>query len=207
MADEVFRRLLDELARIQFDGRVSYHFYNEPLLRRDLEKLVKQVSARLPDAFQVLFTNGEFLTDERYNSLLEAGIESFLITSHTLAAHPARPFQTVAFPNQIQLTNRGGTMINLPKAGPDIQSLRCYAPSEMLIVTVTGDVVLCYEDARREYIMGNILESALEDIWLSEEFVRIRQLVAEGRRAEATAICHLCSNQVHQIPGTSHIPT
>src|SRR6266550_3893060 len=57
MSDGVFGRAVDELARVGFAGRISYHLYNEPLLRTDLARLVAIVADRLPDALQVLNTN------------------------------------------------------------------------------------------------------------------------------------------------------
>jgi cyclic pyranopterin phosphate synthase len=206
MDEAVLERILDELARFSFTGRISYQFYNEPLIRRDLENVVRRVAQRLPHANQVIYTNGDLLTNERYKTLLNAGINHFKLTSHSLKPHPDRPFQEVLFPDDLELTNRGGVMVNLPKATPEVLNLPCFAPSEMLVITVTGDVVLCYEDAERRHTMGNILTSSLQDIWFSEEFVRIRDLVAEGSRAVASAICRQCTNQAHQIPGTSYIP-
>jgi 2-deoxy-scyllo-inosamine dehydrogenase (SAM-dependent) len=206
MNDRVLETALDKLARVNFAGRLSYHFYNEPLLRRDLERVVRKVAERLPNVYQVLYTNGDLLTDKRYKSLLEAGISYFKVTSHSLKSHPDRPFQEVLFPSDLELTNRGGIMSNLPKTTPDVTSLPCYAPSEMLIVTVTGDVLLCCDDARRRYVMGNIVEYSLEEIWLSEQFTRIRCLLSEGRRAEASDICRLCTSTLFQFPGTAQIP-
>jgi cyclic pyranopterin phosphate synthase len=206
MSDSVLDALLRELAAISFAGRISYHFYNEPLLRRDLEEVVRKVAARLPLAFQVLYTNGDMLTDERYETLLGAGINHFKVTSHSLRQHPVRPLQEVLVPADLELTNRGGTMTNLPQATAETLTLTCFAPSDMVIVTVTGDVVLCYEDAERRHVMGNILESSLAEIWFSKAFVRIRQLLSQGRRSEASALCGLCTNRVHQIQGTSYYP-
>lgn len=203
MNNDVFQKLLGELVRINFDGRISYHFYNEPLIRRDLEELIRQVKVKLPIAHQALYTNGDLLSDKRYSSLKEAGIAHFIVTRHDFTPIPERPLQTVLYPTNLQLTNRGGILVELPKVSPQILSLPCYAPSEMLIVTVTGDVVLCYEDAERTQIMGNILESSIEKIWLSEKFVRLRKELADGNRFNGASICRNCTNKVHYIPETS----
>ena len=199
MSEEVFQRLLSELSRIKFSGRMSYHFYNEPLLRTDLEELIERCSNRLPEAHQVLYTNGDLLTDDRYLRLEKAGIAHFIVTSHDSLSYPSRPKQTILFPSDLKLTDRGGIMFKLS----DPLTLACYAPSEMLIVTVTGDVVLCYEDAKRTQVMGNIVSSPLEEIWFSVEFVRLRNLLANGRRGQGAAICKGCDNNAHQALGDS----
>lgn len=203
MSDQVFERLLTELSRINFTGRLSYHFYNEPLLREDLERMVEMASNWRPNAHQVLYTNGELLTDKRYASLRQAGIRYFFITSHNGVLHPERPFQKIQFSKDLELTNRGGILTHLPKVTPGILQKPCYAPSEMLIVTVTGDVVLCYEDAKREHVMGNILENSVEEIWFSERFTHFRSLLEQGKRKEASSICRQCTNQDHVTSGIS----
>src|SRR6185503_15506674 len=45
---ELFRRIIAQLSQISFSGRLSFHFYNEPLMRKDLEKLVAIARAPLP---------------------------------------------------------------------------------------------------------------------------------------------------------------
>lgn len=207
MDDDVFERLITELARIEFRGRISYHFYNEPLLRADIAQLIQKVKEMVPYANQTLFTNGDLLTELKYKELIDAGIDFLQITSHSLKKHPNRQKQVVYFPSDLNLTNRGGTMVNLPPPTEDILTTPCYAPSEMLIVLVNGDVALCYEDAQRRHIMGNIMSQSLEEIWFSKEFCNIRQEVSLGRRANGASICRACSNKAHAIPGTSHIPT
>lgn len=201
MRVEVFSRLLDELARIGFSGRLSYHFYNEPLLRHDLEMLVSQVSDRLPKAYQLLFTNGVLLTNKRYHSLLEAGLDYFVVTSHNNKPIPEREFQKVILPTELILTNRGGTMFTLDKS----LDRPCYAPDEMLIVTCTGDVLLCFEDAKRNHIMGNIMEKSLEEIWFSSRFASIRNLLKDGKRNEASSICKNCNNTDYTEPDKTYM--
>lgn len=207
MDQMVFDRLISELTRVEFQGRISYHFYNEPLLRKDIANLIQAVKEQLPLANQTLFTNGDFLTEDKYQELIDAGIDFFQVTSHSLKKHPVRPKQIVYLPSDLNLTNRGGTLPTLPGATNEILETPCYAPSEMLIVLVNGDVALCYEDAQRKHIMGNIMSQPLEEIWFSEEFKNIRHKLSLGKRNSGPAICSLCTNTAHAIAGTSHIPT
>jgi cyclic pyranopterin phosphate synthase len=203
MADDVFIRLHDELRRLNYSGRISYHLLSEPLLRKDLPRLVSLSKSALPAAKQVVFTNGDLLTDERYDDLMEVGVDLIVITSHDGVEHERRKNQIVQFPHHLQLTNRGGNISALPAATEDILQLPCHAPSEMLIVTSSGNVLLCYEDSKREHVYGNIMRSSLEEIWMAPAFVERRLLVSEGRRAKAAGICGKCSNTAHVEPGRS----
>jgi GTP 3',8-cyclase len=197
MSELVFDRVISELVRINFDGKLSYHFYNEPLLRSDLNNLVDKAARSLPWAYQLLFTNGDLLTDERYACLKAAGIDHFFVTRHNFVSIPERQDQTIQFPTDLVLTNRGGILG--PLAGPLTRP--CFAPTEMLIITIDGDVVLCCDDAERSNVMGNIISQSLEDIWFSPDFKRIRKLLQAGNRSDASAICRLCNNQEYFAPG------
>ena len=203
MSDAVFDRLLSELAKRDYAGKFSFHFYNEPLIRKDLERLVEKVARNLPRAYRLLYTNGDLLTDARHRSLLEAGIDRFLVTSHSGDLVPPRDRQTVQYPDDLVLTSRAGLVqvgkrMALPMGRP------CWAPTDMLIVTVTGDVVLCCEDATRSMKMGNVMESSLDDLWHSPQFVRIRTLLQEGKRGEAGMGCARCDNTEFHSPGENY---
>jgi 2-deoxy-scyllo-inosamine dehydrogenase (SAM-dependent) len=187
---------------VSFAGRLSYHLYNEPLLRRDLPRLVGIVRERLPAALQVLNTNGDLLDDTRYEALCEAGIDIFYVTRHSPGDYPSRPRQVVQTWQDLTLTNRGGTLTHLPVSSTQTRHTPCFAPSEMLILTVTGDVLLCYEDADREHVMGNILRTPLPAIWASARFRALRERLERGDRGVET-MCTRCTNVSHAEPDRS----
>ena len=78
----LFKKIIDELSEINFEGRLSPHFFNEPLLDERIFTLIKYAITKLPKARIVLYTNGDFLTPITYNALIEAGVSGFVITSH-----------------------------------------------------------------------------------------------------------------------------
>lgn len=203
MSDDVFFRLVSELQRLKYKDRVSYHFYSEPLLRRDLERLVAAVSSSLPQCLQMLFTNGDLLTSERYECLFDAGIDHFVVTRHDGSSFPQREKQTVLLPQNLVLTNRGGLLTNVAKLSEPLVR-PCYAPTDMLVVTVPGDILLCCDDSKRTEIMGNILDRPLDEIWFAPNFERLRGLLQLGRRAEASVTCTGCSNTEYFAPGENY---
>lgn len=192
----LFRRIVAQLSEIAFSGRLSFHFYNEPLMRKDLEVLVAIARAALPLAHLVLFTNGDLLTDTRYHSLLDAGADFFIVTRHGGEPMKPRLHQRVQFPRDLDLSGRAGAVgaVTAPLARP------CYAPSEMLIVTVNGDVVLCHEDARREVVLGNLGCASIREIWYGDEMERIRRHLVRGGRPEAGSVCARCDHCAYPGP-------
>jgi 2-deoxy-scyllo-inosamine dehydrogenase (SAM-dependent) len=83
MSDEVFVAAVRQLAG-PLRRRISYHLYNEPLLRRDLAQLVGVVDRLLPEALQLVNTNGDLLDDAHYLELRRAGVDYFYVTRHEL---------------------------------------------------------------------------------------------------------------------------
>ena len=79
---QVFAEIVAQLRQIRFRGFLTYHFFNEPLLNRDLETLVRHASQQLPKARHVIFTNGDLLTSARATSLLSAGVDLLIVTDH-----------------------------------------------------------------------------------------------------------------------------
>lgn len=192
----LFRRIVAQLSEIAFSGRLSFHFYNEPLMRKDLEDLVAIARAALPFAHLVLYTNGDLLNDTRYENLLGAGVDFFLVTRHGGEPMKPRLHQLVQFPREIDLSGRAGAVVGVTAP----LQRACHAPSEMLIVMVNGDVVLCHEDARREVIFGNLGRSTLRDIWFGVEMERFRQHLVRGRRQEAGSVCARCDHRAYPGP-------
>jgi 2-deoxy-scyllo-inosamine dehydrogenase (SAM-dependent) len=192
----LYRRIIMQLSGIGFSGRLSFNFYNEPLLRKDFETLVAIARKALPLAWLMLYTNGDLLTDVRYDSLIEAGIDFFIVTRHGRGPMKSRPHQQVQFPEDLDISGRGGAVASAP------EPLRraCHAPSEMLIVTVNGDVVLCHEDARREVIFGNLGDSNLRDIWFGDEMKRFRQSLLLGKRQQTSSVCARCDHRGYPAP-------
>jgi GTP 3',8-cyclase len=165
-------------------------------MRKDLEMLVAIARAALPLAHLVLYTNGDLLTDSRYESLLQAGIDFFWITRHDGEPMKLRLHQRVQFPSDLDISGRAGAVIGAtePLRRP------CYAPSEMLIVMVNGDVVLCHEDARREIVLGNLGESTIAEIWFGNEMERFRYHLVRGGRQEAGTVCARCDHCAYPGP-------
>jgi cyclic pyranopterin phosphate synthase len=200
MEEKIFKSVIDALTQIRYFGIISYHLYSEPLLRNDLEYLIAQVKNKIPNAFQVIYSNGDNLTDKRYNSLINAGIDLFIVTRHSQTPIIERPKQIIKFPNELIINNRGGILSKLDKP----LTLPCYSPSERLIVTITGDILLCCNDAGRTNVMGNLGEKSLEEIWFNNEFKKKRELLRKGNRADAAKICEYCDDIEYCKPSADY---
>jgi radical SAM protein with 4Fe4S-binding SPASM domain len=60
-----------------------------------------------------------------------------------------------------------------------------------LTIQVNGDVVACCRDAQGQFVMGNILEQNLEEIWNGQKFMQFRKKLHTDQKQ--ISICRLCS--------------
>ncbi len=204
MDERVFTRIIDSLAEYDsaYSGRISPHFYGEPLVDTRLEKFVRYTRQRLPTAQIELFTNGELLTVARYLALKEAGVTSFIVSQHspepspivmaTLEAiHTNYPhLYSVTYVDQFHSTekmNRGGI---IKTAGSGKLSIRCNLYKE-LTFDVHGNAVLCCNDYLSSQSFGNISTQSIREIWDGPAYRRARNLL--GYSYFPFPICTKCT--------------
>lgn len=198
----LFERIVGDLAGLRYDGRFAYHFYNEPLLNRDLEAYVRVAAEALPQAHHVVYTCGDHLTEVRAASLMAAGLDAFVVSDHggrtlTPAVDAARrglggrrgPIRYRRVMPERALFNRGGLVAVANPRRPG----RCAYPAYELIVGIDGDVLLCCNDYFGENAFGNVRNASLLEIWHGARFARVREGLLAGR-AELS-ICQACTER------------
>lgn len=204
----LYSSLLSQLIDLNFQGEVNFHFYAEPLLSRRLPEYVRSAKREIPAVSIVLYTNGDFLTPEKFAVLKQAGVDRFYITSHDdeLPAHLTDivKLSDVTWEKRsiILLNNRGGYLG--PNRFPEIQKLPCIYPSMAIIVTIDGNVLPCSCDFSEQMCFGNITKQHLKDIWHSQAAQSFRTALLAGKRAEFT-LCRECDyySSVLQLPSAA----
>src|SRR5262245_22586687 len=68
MSEELFKKIIHELEEIEFDGRISYHFYGEPLLDKRLPEFVQYTKDKVPNSYAEIYSNGDFLDLEVFRA-------------------------------------------------------------------------------------------------------------------------------------------
>lgn len=191
----LYSKLMGELSQLGFTGRISYDFYNEPMLHPDFDDIVAETRRSLPLSPIVLYTNGTRLTRERFDTLVGKGITSFIVTRHEADIDKEKyPFAKVLEGldeekkklvryrehSALRLSNRGGTLKHLGDEGLPLRP--CYVPTHIVTVTVSGNVLPCFEDFHEEMVMGNLGANSISEIWNSEHYRRMRKELRAGVR-------------------------
>ena len=203
MADDMFRKIIDELGQLNYGGRISFYVNTESLLDPRLTVFVRYARGKCPGAYLHVMTNGKLLQNDLGKELLDSGLDLFEINHYSdnqiLPLNIKKFMDEIApsYPSKvklhmrkltIQLYNRAGSSPNGKVIKKPFRAF-CQRPFQKLIISVEGKAGLCEHDFYFEEVMGNINKENLKDIWYSEKFRRVRKVLVEGNRS----IIPLCS--------------
>jgi len=99
--------------------------------------------------------------------------------------------------HEIQLQMRGKTWqqrpckIKLPGTLP----FWCTQPFHIMTINWNGDVFPCCALHDNKAVMGNLLETEINELWNNNEFKKCRDyLFASRKKSNTNSVCELCSN-------------
>ena len=189
LLDEIFNQLGD----MKFRGIFSPHMYGEPLLDPRIVNIISSISKI--NAKPKIVTNGDYLNLDTYKLLLKLGVKIINISKHSKDLSDGCNELLEAIKNKENsdfkvtpkvfdfwkdfkedsdyLFNRGGDItIKEAKWNP----IKCVYASYP-VINVYGDLILCCQDYHSDYVMGNIMENTIYEIWQSPENQLMRERI------------------------------
>lgn len=82
MSEKNWQWIIRQLEDIKYSGRITFALFNEPLLDKSICNKVLEVSKKLPDVLTAMYSNGDYFSKERCDSLEKSGLRWLLITRH-----------------------------------------------------------------------------------------------------------------------------
>lgn len=191
---KLFKKIIQQLASLKYCHTVSFHFYGEPLLDKRLPKLVRYTREKLPSAFLLINTNGDFLSRSLFNKLVSAGVSHFIITQYDYKMAKniklllnSLDHKTLSekityrkFSNEVELFNRGG-LINLPKKTIIKNCTLANSKTMGMVIDYQGNIILCCSDYFSSVKFGNLNDESLLEIWNKKDFKTIRKELHHGK--------------------------
>ena len=201
MSWDVFKKIVNDLKSIKYSGLVHYALYNEPLFDDRLEEFVAYISANLPNATQVLLSNGDILDVDRANKLIKSGIDKIVITVHD--KNPERNVKRLepvkkVLKDKIHIQTSYDLYLSNKAGMVDVKDQKKQANYKIcplvrsLNVTKEGNIIICCNDYYRKHVMGNIMESDILTVWNSYSDIR-EKLLKEN--VAVFDICKKCLNR------------
>jgi radical SAM protein with 4Fe4S-binding SPASM domain len=214
MSDELFRKIIDDLAALRFHDHILFHSNNEPFLDKKLVPRIAYARQKCPHALLGIYTNGTPLNPALLIRALDAGLDEIVIDNYSddleLHANVHACIAELEKPEHAQhrhkvevrirpltevLSNRGGSAPN--KSTSTFHDYRryldvgCPIPFRQMVVRPTGEVSLCCNDALGEVTLGDLRRQSVAEVWNSEAFRKLRaELLRAGRRN--LKLCNAC---------------
>lgn len=211
MPEELFRKIIDNLAEINYSHNIALFSNNEPFLDERIIDFHKYANEKLPNAVFGLYTNGSLLTFEKFMEIMPyldkliidnyndqktinspelQKIYDYLQKHHELDGHVQFSFR---LQNEV-LTSRGGQAPNKQSTydNPAV-GVPCALPFEQLIIRPTGEISLCCNDALGKYTLGDLRTQSILEVWNSEKYNEIRrEMQMNGRKN--LMLCSKCDS-------------
>ncbi len=205
MDRDIFEKIINDLASINYRGRIALQHYGEPLEDPNIFERVNLVRKKLPNSLITIYSNGDKLTPEKFKQLIKSGLDQILITNHNPSGKDSTNLQIIKdYLTQNSeynkhclirtgiktLSNRGGLVDSPTKTVRKIKY--CIADSHTLVIDVSGNVVICANDYLGQVCFGNTEEKHLMDIWTSKQYTKTRYNNKLGRFKES--VCKNCTS-------------
>jgi len=213
LTPELAGKIAGDLASFEFEGRVSFSGFGEPVLNKKFPDVIRSVRRELTNNQLDTNTNGDRLTAEMVKNLFEAGLTFMYVNMYdgpeqraefealfAEAGIPAdqyrlRPHWGGAEEDYgLILNNRSGMVIDPDLGLPVIAEPMkhpCYYPFSRAMVDWNGDVLICSNDWGRACVVGNAKTEHFGDIWMSDGMLEVRRKLLTGDRAHKP--CATCN--------------
>jgi len=206
MPEELFKKVVSELAARDYRGLLTFSGNNEPLLDKRIAEWIGYARQNLPAARLGLMTNGVLLTSKLGRQLFEAGLDRLQIdnystngvllknvTAFMANVKPLFPDRDIKLFNRRyqskMVTNRAGSnpqgiaQVNLP--------LPCKYLFDQFNITTSGEVCMCCQDIFCSGKLGNVTSDSVAAVWRSERYQGFRKKILCYDRA-SVPLCSGC---------------
>lgn len=196
MEDDIFKKIIDEIALWNYDGRLGLHSNNEPLLDKKIADKAAYAKNKLSNARIYMYTNGSLLTTEKldelmqylsyiiidnYNDKLELNPSIEKIHQHIKDNPDLNSRVQIHLRKQHEvLSTRGGLSPN--NSSREIFTYSCYNPFVQMVFRPDGKVSQCCCDVFGRKTMGDVTQQTVQEIWESGKYKNLRKVIANGRQ-------------------------
>jgi len=204
---ELFEKIVKDLQEINYEGKILFSAFCEPLLHKQVEDLIAIAKKSLPNIRLEMVSNGDLLTVKKLKKLYESGLDTINISMYD-GPHQIEYFENMRIeadvPKDLVVTRRRyfengnyGITISNRTGLVDSNEYRdeneeaivelplkqpCYYPFYMILVDYNGDVLLCPHDWSKKLKFGNLKDEKLFDIWNGKALNGIRKRLSKSDR-------------------------
>ena len=197
----------EQLQSFNFNGRIGFAGFSEPLLHPDIVECVRQIRTCKTAKWVEINTNGDILTRDLILELVDAGCTNIAVSMYDSdqTEYFTEMFEGTNMPlvlrhhydssnsYNLNLVNR----IDIVKNQEQLSIQRhCYIPFYKILIDSNGDYLLCDQDWKKATNKFNVSTTDILDFWL-DKINDYRRPLADKQR-----ILYPCS--ACNVNGTVH---
>ena len=199
MSTEMFVKIIDQAVSMNFTGIVNLQHFNEPLFDKRLDFLGHYAKEQYQFDKVMVHTNGDAL-NEKIASKLDGNFDIINIALYDNNTETRRleiyswfSKTRINFVSPVHLITHFSPFHGLKFAIERNKNAPCITKSQYrMIIDYTGEMHMCCDDISKEFDLGNINDSTLEELWYSERHSQIiRDLEEPGGRLKYD-YCSIC---------------
>ncbi len=204
MPADLFFKIVDELAAMKFNGRFSLFNINEPLTDKRIYSFIHYASLMLPGSYHLIVTNGDILSTDRLDALIENGLDQLIINSYDQKAleHNAAlvGYASENHPGRVTHVDRTDYTDWVSRAGHVKQYAKppvsgyCDWPNYALYVKPDGKVLACCHDFDGVNLVGDLARQSVKEVWYGDAYSKLRERLNHGDRSVST-LCSQCDHK------------
>lgn len=203
MDEALFKKIIDELAEMDYRGRVSLFSNDEPLLDNRILDFLIYARKKLPYAYHSMFTNGILLNEENYSVLLDnldylrinnynddMKLNNNIVELLNKSIDEKNCLVEVEVRRKTQvLQNRGGLSPN----NNDKMNFNspCILPFVQMVIRPDGLVSRCCQDVYGNETLGDLKQNTIKEIFYGEKYMNYRKAMLEDNRC-SLEYCNSC---------------
>ncbi len=204
MDTALFKKIIDELGKMNYRGRLALHSNNEPFLDDRIIEFAKYAREHVPKAYIYMYTNGTLLSLDKFNSIIDY-LDKMIIDNYDdnlqLSKNAKRIDMLCRENGKLNrkveihvrkvhevLSTRGGQSPNNRKRKTIAMS--CVLPYKQLIIRPDGKTSLCCNDSYGKNTMADLCRMTLKEAWYSERYEMVRKALRKGRKK--VKLCQYC---------------
>lgn len=199
MEEKVYFKIMDDLKKMDFKGRISPYDFNEPTLDKRLPDWIKRTREMFPGNNIMIASNGIAIDQDYVRMIHSKGLSQILITCYFKETY--EKFKDMEDGIKVRLLkvfeqdrskifmNRGG---NIDVGQKVLVHRICPKGLVQVMINYLGDMVLCCSDYYYTTVAGNVMNEDVQKLWNCKKFKQIREYLSKGER-EKIALCSQCN--------------
>jgi|GEM_PF-2162484 len=206
---QVVKRVIDEAIGLGFQGILTLQFYNEPMLDiKRVEEFGRYAKKRGRFEMVRIYSNGDLL-DASTAAGLDGALDQIEVALYApgpggrprIEGRAEREAEIRSWFDKTRVVFTGGAHAIThysPISDPTSSVARNRVLScttnvqEMMLITHTGEMLLCCDDIGGEFKLGNVNDTPLGELWYSRKHQEIVDTLSRAGGRERYPYCFTC---------------